>query len=177
MAELREHADGWTPPDGFIRIRWDAEAFFGDSMIYGGVSATRCWQLLPTLLRRRFEDVAATVRPVLAGIAGSSRGVGLIHADLHLENALFHEQEIRPIDFDDCGVGPRAYEFAVALWELRQRDDCGAFREALLDGYGRPLPPGIEHLDDLIAAREVAFAHSGPASTSPWPIPENSSTP
>jgi hypothetical protein len=55
------------------------------------------------------------------------------------------------------------------LWELRRRDDYGAFREALLDGYRRPLPPGTEHLDDLIAAREVAFAlwYVGTAQVNP----------
>jgi Ser/Thr protein kinase RdoA (MazF antagonist) len=109
-------------------------------------------------LRVRFDDVAATVRPLLSTIAEAPGGVGLIHADLHLENALFHGPEIRLIDFDDCGFGPRAYELAVALWELRQPDDYGALREALFDGYDLPVPAGIEHLDDLIAAREVAFA-------------------
>ena len=169
MARLHEHADQWTPPDGFTRIRWDADAFFGDSMIYGGVPAARCWELLPSPLRRRFEAVAETVRPVLSAVAAAPGGVGLIHADLHLETALFHRRGIQLIDFDDCGFGPRAYEFAVALWELRRRDDYGAFRQALLDGYDRRLPAGMEHLDDLIAAREVAFAlwYVGTAQVNP----------
>jgi Ser/Thr protein kinase RdoA (MazF antagonist) len=31
---------------------------------------------------------------------------GLIHADLHVENVLFHRGVARAIDFDDCGWGP-----------------------------------------------------------------------
>ena len=41
------------------------------------------------------------------------------------------------IDFDDCGTGPRLYELAVALWELRDEEGYAAFRDALLDGYRR----------------------------------------
>ena len=41
--------------------------------------------------------------------AGSDEG-GLIHADLHLGNALFQRGQVKLIDFDDCGTGPRLYD-------------------------------------------------------------------
>jgi Ser/Thr protein kinase RdoA (MazF antagonist) len=68
----------------------------------------------------------------------------LIHADLHLDNALFHRGEVQVIDFDDCGHGYLVYDLAVALWELRHRPDYQAFQDAMLAGYGsvRPLPDG-----------------------------------
>ena len=31
-------------------------------------------------------------------------------------------------DFDDCGFDYRIYDVAVALWELRHRDDYPAFK-------------------------------------------------
>jgi Ser/Thr protein kinase RdoA (MazF antagonist) len=86
--------------------------------------------------------------------------VGLIHADLHLDNALFSHGDIRLIDFDDCGVGYWLYDIAVALWELRHRPDYKSFRAALIEGYTqhRALPTHeLAHLDDFIATREVAF--------------------
>ena len=97
---------------------------------------------------------------------------GLIHADLHLDNALFWRGEVRVIDFDDCGFGYWLYDIAVALWELRHRDDYGRFRAALIDGYAqhRPLPPGgLAHLDDFIATRNVAFGlwFAGTAQVNP----------
>jgi Ser/Thr protein kinase RdoA (MazF antagonist) len=97
---------------------------------------------------------------------------GLIHADLHLDNALFWRDEVRVIDFDDCGFGYWLYDIAVALWELRDRNDCEHFRSALIDGYTRhrPLPPGdLAHLDDFIATREVAFGlwFTGTAQVNP----------
>ena len=82
---------------------------------------------------------------------------GLIHADLHLGNAVFHGGGVRLIDFDDCGHGPRIYELAVALWELRERQDYVAFRDALLDRYRTRRDIDTRHLDDFIAVRQIAF--------------------
>ncbi len=41
MARLHDHADQWRIPPGFVRIRWDWETFFGDTMVYGGINAAR----------------------------------------------------------------------------------------------------------------------------------------
>jgi Ser/Thr protein kinase RdoA (MazF antagonist) len=95
-----------------------------------------------------------------------------IHADLHLGNVLFRRDEVRVIDFDDCGFGYWLYDMAVSLRELRHRDDYQSFRSALIGGYPRhrPLPPGyLAHLDDFIATREVAFGlwYTGTAQVSP----------
>jgi len=43
---------------------------------------------------------------------------GLIHADLHLGNALFWSDEVRVIDFDDCGFGYWLYDIAFALKQV-----------------------------------------------------------
>ncbi len=160
MARLHNHAGQWRVPPGFVRIRWDWETFFGDTMVYGGINAAGAWDLLPDDLRRRFARVASGMRDVMTHLGEDADNFGLIHADLHLDNALFWRGEVRVINFDDCGFGYWLYDIAVALWELRYRDDYERFRSALIDGYTRhrPLPPGgLAHLDDFIATREVAF--------------------
>ena len=105
-------------------------------------------------------------------LGSSADTVGLIHADLHLDNALFCHDDVKVIDFDDCGFGYWLYDIAVALWELRHRHDYVQFRDALVEGYTqyRPPPGDLAHLDDFIATREVAFglwftgmAHANPA--------------
>jgi len=164
MARLHRQADAWSPPPDFVRIRWDHETFFGDRMVYGVTPAAECWDLLPTALRRRFEAVGARTSDVL------DRGdVGLVHADLHLGNAVFHRGDVRLIDFDDCGFGPRLYELAVALWELRDEPTYPAFRDALLEGYLAHRDLDVTRLDDLIAVRQVAFAlwYTGMAQVNP----------
>ena len=153
MARLHDQADAWAPPADFVRIHWDHETFFGDVMIYGNTPAGECWALLPSQVRARFQAVGDRLTEVMTQVGG----VGLIHADLHLGNALFQEGEVKLIDFDDCGTGPRLYELAVALWELRDTTDHARFRDALLAGYRTHREIDATHLDDFIALRQVAF--------------------
>ena len=107
-----------------------------------------------------FAAVADEVGDVMQRLGQGPNVFGLIHADAHLDNVLFDGQEARLIDFDDCGFGYRIYDVAVALWELRHRDDYPTFNEAFVRGYTehRQLPAEqLKHLDAFIAAREVAF--------------------
>jgi len=104
-----------APAPGFVRIRWDWETFFGDTMVYGGINAADVWDLLPDDLRRRFDRAAARMKHVMTQLGSAADSVGLIHADLHLDNALFWHDEVRVIDFDDCGFGYWLYDIAVAL--------------------------------------------------------------
>ena len=160
MARMHSHAQRWEQPPGFVRMRWDWETFFGDTMEYGGVNAAEVWNLLPDDLRRRFDRVASTMQRLMTSLGDGPDMVGLIHADLHLDNALFTHDDIRLIDFDDCGVGYWLYDIAVALWELRHRPDYESFRTALIQGYTRYMALPTEdlvHLDEFIATREVAF--------------------
>src|SRR5215212_4007821 len=136
-----------------------------DVMVYGNTPARGWWALLPAEVRTRFEEVAARMAEIMPAVGG----VGLIHADLHLGNALFHRGGVRLIDFDDCGTGPRLYELAVAVWELRDRPDYPAFREALVSGYRTGRDIDAMHLDDFIALRQVAFGlwYTGIAQVNP----------
>ncbi len=165
MARLHDHADRWRPPPDFVRIRWDYQTFFGDVMIYGDTSAADCWALLPAEVRTRFESVAVRMAALLPSVGDN----GLIHADLHLGNALFQHGDVKLIDFDDCGTGPRLYEVAVALWELRDGPDYLAFRDALLAGYRTERDVDVTQLDEFIALRQIAFDlwYTGTAQVNP----------
>ncbi|GLZ29655.1 aminoglycoside phosphotransferase [Lentzea sp. NBRC 105346] len=87
---------------------------------------------------------------------------GLIHADLHYENFLFHGAEARAIDFDDCGYAHFAYDLAVTIFELRSGSglrDREKLQDAVRAGYRsvRPLPPD-EAIEDLIMLRRLQLA-------------------
>lgn len=160
MAALHEHAQRWRRSNDFVRMTWDWNTFFGDVMVYGKVGAAEAWTLLPPKLRFAFERVADHVGTVMAELGDGPDAVGLIHADMHMGNVLFHAGEARPIDFDDCGIGYWLYDIAVALWELRHKDNYAQYRAEFLGGYRavRTLDDDVlRHLDSFIAAREVAF--------------------
>lgn len=173
MARLHNHASQWRPPPGFIRMRWDHEGFFGDKMEYGGVGSAACWDLVPVDVRRSFHRVADHVGAVMKELGDGPDAFGLIHADLHLENALFAGDDVRLIDFDDCGFGYWHYDIAVSLWELRRLPDYAVYRDAFVAGYREHRPLDGERLDEridtFIAAREVAFGlwYAGMAQVNP----------
>ena len=141
IARLHDHAVHFAPPADFVR--WRVADISGDAAAWAaGVVGELCG-----------PGAAATVEAVLGevrrakGELGEGPGeFGLIHADLHQENYLFHRGQVCAIDFDDCGWGHYIYDLAVTLSELRWRPDYPALRAGLLRGYRavRPLPTDYE---------------------------------
>jgi len=156
-ASLHEQASRWKPPSGFDRQRWDWDGLFGESIAFGEGTATKAWSLVPQPHRRRWQKVASRLAAIVDDL-GTSDGFGLIHADLHRDNMLFHRGRIHLLDFDDCGWGWQLYDIAVAMSEgVRTSERWDEVLEAFLRGYQevRAVPAGIELLDEFIAARWV----------------------
>lgn len=153
MARLHAACDAWTPPEGFARVRWDAEGLLGEAPIWG-----RFWEN-PTLspdqrtFFLRFREKAATE---LARIGGSL-DQGLIHADLVRENVLLDGDRLHLIDFDDGGWGFRLFDIATALLKHRQEPDYPALEAALLAGYGRVRAVDTVALPFFMALRAVTY--------------------
>ncbi|MTD14431.1 phosphotransferase [Nakamurella sp. YIM 132087] len=100
--------------------------------------------------------VAEATRRIRDRLGTSPAVYGLVHADLHQENYLFGPDDVRLIDFDDCGFGHHLDDLAVTLSEITEHDDSAGLRAALLDGYrsARSLPTGAEaDLEVLVAFR------------------------
>ena len=175
LGQLQRHAQGWTPPRGFARPRVDVLTTAARRGSVAGPTAQATHGVHPTpddeasalelvarLLgdgdRRVLADALRFTRRSTAAVANTPSAWGLIHADLHYENFLFHGGEALAIDFDDCGWGAYVYDLAVPLSELEDRSNYEALRDALLDGYARQraLPNGYEdHLDALTILRRV----------------------
>ena len=158
MALLHEHSTSWKRPDGFVRGAWDWYGLF-ESWGTAGENYSWVWDKIPTKTRRLYESSARDAADAIEDLGEGEDAVGLIHADLHLGNVLFGEGEARAIDFDDCADGYWLYDMAVALMDLRDRDDWESLRDALLEGYAelRPLPGGIDpYLETFMCARCVS---------------------
>ena len=141
IARLHDHAVRFAPPAGFVR--WRVADVAGDAAAWAaGVVGEQCGPGAAATV----EAVLGKVRRVQGELGEGPEAFGLIHADLHQENYLFHRGQVRAIDFDDCGWGHFVYDLAVTLSELRWRSDYATLRAGLLQGYRavRSLPTGYE---------------------------------
>jgi len=103
-----------------------------------------------------FREVDERTRSAMNELGRSEESFGLLHADLHLGNVLYSGDDIRPIDFDDCGYGFYPYEFAVLLHEYIGDNNWKKYRDLMLEGYNefRVLPgKQIDYLPIFMAAR------------------------
>jgi Ser/Thr protein kinase RdoA (MazF antagonist) len=94
------------------------------------------------------ETIAAAlqrVREVQKELGRSSATFGVIHADIHHWNYLFHAGRIRLIDFDDFGWGHYLYDLAVTTQQINRLPRGPELWRALLDGYRRARALSPEH--------------------------------
>jgi len=89
-----------------------------------------------------FAAAAQRVHTTVQALGENQDVFGFIHADLHQWNYMFHGEEVRAIDFDDCGWGYYTYDMAVTLSYLEDWGTFPALQDAFLTGYQRvrPLP-------------------------------------
>lgn len=105
------------------------------------------------LLEREWSaEAASTVRAAFPRFRavqhrlGNGRDVfGVIHADIHHWNYLFHRGEVRLIDFDDSGWGHYLYDLAVTGQQIARLPQGPALWDALLGGYRRVRGLSPEH--------------------------------
>jgi Ser/Thr protein kinase RdoA (MazF antagonist) len=153
MARLHRHAEQFAPPPGFTRGRLDQGSLAGI-----GAAFAACGLMLS-------QDDRSTIGALLAQIGANMRALGdgpavfgLIHADLHQFNYLFHQDQVRAIDFDDCCRAHFLYDIAVALRGAGDWRPTPAMRAAFLAGYRGVRPLAEEHeayLGSFLALRQL----------------------
>lgn len=160
-AELHNHADTYAPDTPVERPRANWPGTFA-RFVRGDISATWGGPRLDVATeeeRRVFMDAAALLTETTSAHP-NDRDYGLIHADLHQWNVLYHDGEPRPIDFDDCQFAPYMQDVATTLWYLVEDDDYPTLRDAYLAGYRarRDMPADwIEQVDVFMAARYLSM--------------------
>lgn len=170
MAHLHLSTIQFKLPDGFVRGRLDN--------LYGkpqGISETVARQQVDNpedeaMAILHVADVCSSQDTILVEkLIGKIRGVqrtighqpevfGLIHGDFHQWNYLFHQGQVRLIDFDDCGYGHHLYDMAVTIYNIDWKDNASALRVGFLAGYRQVRPLSDEHeqyLDTLMALRDL----------------------
>jgi len=152
MAALHAHARTVGLPERAGLPTFD-EPLFGDRNLLEGST------LLDDTGRRVVDAAFARTRHAFAALAAEAEAVPL-HADLHGGNLKWHDGRLAVFDFDDAGVGAPVLDLAIATFYVRDSDP--AVERGLREGYaeGAPLPTGVEHVEALIAARQLLLANS-----------------
>jgi Ser/Thr protein kinase RdoA (MazF antagonist) len=156
MARLHRHAEHWIPPHEFVRGRIDHATLHDPAFVATGLAkgAPLLTAGDDAIITTTIERVAATLQVLGEG----SQVFGLIHADLVPANYLFHNGEVRGIDFDDCMWSYYLYDIALALRALEDTENYPALRAAFLNGYRnmRALAWDPEaHLETFLAMSHV----------------------
>jgi Ser/Thr protein kinase RdoA (MazF antagonist) len=158
MAKLHLHVQRFTLPQGFTRKRWDLEGLQGGALgIEPGLSRRHLSSEECSVLDKVAERVGQTMHTLGEG----PEVFGLIHADIHQWNYLFHRGNVHLIDFDTSGWGYFTYDIAVTFSTLLNHPNLPALRTAFLQGYRRVRPLSVEQetcIDTFMAAR--IFGHT-----------------
>ena len=152
-AQLHNHSERLRVPAWFDRPSVDrTDAGTEDEVV----------RLFTNCLSRHSADVMRSVfrrtREAKEALGNGSDAYGLIHADVHQKNYLLHHNDVRLIDFGDCGWGHYLYDLAVTVSDLEDGPQRTTLRQALLAGYRweRDLSPAQEALiDTFVMLREV----------------------
>ena len=154
-ARLHAHARGWARGAMPRRGRWTHDETIGGGARWGrwedapGLGPEEC-----ELLRRMSERL----RQRLEAFGTGPDRFGLIHADLRAANLIEDGRGLTAIDFDDCGFGWHAYDFAAAISFEETHPDAALWREEWLAGYRseRPFPREQEAmLGDMVMLRRM----------------------
>jgi len=154
-ARMHGHARSWRLPPGFRRKRWDLDAMVGPKAFWGP------WQAAIGLTPAGsavIESALATISARLARYGAGAQRFGLVHADLHLANLLVHDDQLRIIDFDDCGFSWFMYDFATAVSFIEHQPALPDLLAAWIAGYGRAgslTEADIAEIPSLVVLRRI----------------------
>ncbi len=132
-ARLHAQARGWVRPAWFVRKAWTVETAIGAVPHWGGWRGAAGLDAAgEAVLARAAEEVARQ----LGAYGRAAERFGLIHADLRVANLLVGRHGLAVIDFDDCGFGWFAADFAAAVSFIEHSEVVPSLFEAWCRGYG-----------------------------------------
>ena len=159
MAKLHMVSENFQPSPDFVRPIKDWHWFSSLKTSPGQNRATEVYSKKELEL---FRESSIRIKEGLAKLGHNAKVFGMIHGDLHQRNYLFYQNEVRVIDFDDCGWGYYLYDLAITLEESQNRhrstaEDWAMQRANFLAAYQeiRALPENYEYYLELFEVMRV----------------------
>jgi Ser/Thr protein kinase RdoA (MazF antagonist) len=140
LGKLHLHASQWKVPDGFKRPKRDLVYF--ERMLNGLRPALADGRISPPDYAE-FETSIGLLGDMLGLLNDNRQTYGIIHADAHKGNLLYHAGEIRLIDFSFCAWGNFMFDVGICLSDMKKE-----LHPVFLKSYKdlRSLPDGYQKL-------------------------------
>ena len=154
-AYLHRQTEIWNGTAKLDRMEWNFDTIIGEHAAWGR------WQDFPDITEEAeslLEEVSVIIKKRLQRYGKTENNYGLIHADLRLANLLLEGDQIKVIDFDDCGFGWHLHDLASALSFIEEKPIVPKLVNAWLDGYRKVLPftdTDFEEIDTFIMMRRM----------------------
>lgn len=133
-AYLHRQTKIWNGTKQIKRWVWDYDNVIGKNAKWGD---WRDFHELTPSDTAAIEKCCAIIEKRLNSYGQTEDNFGLIHTDLRIPNLLFEGDQIKVIDFDDCGFGWYIQDLANALTFIEERDIVPELVNSWLDGYRR----------------------------------------
>jgi Ser/Thr protein kinase RdoA (MazF antagonist) len=143
MAKLHVHSQQHSPAPELPAMRHDAGAVAANvQTLRAAIDESLLSAQSYAVLVAAHQRIAA----LMADLGGGPAVWGPVHGDLHYDNLLFHQDEVRPIDFTALRLAHYLYDLGVTLYHIHHQGP--AIRRALLEGYQqiRRLPDGYPQI-------------------------------
>jgi Ser/Thr protein kinase RdoA (MazF antagonist) len=140
-ARMHLHSQRWKRPENFERHVWDFSTSLGGRPHWGR------WQDGMGIEGRTlavFQRAVDLIERRLARFGKAPARFGLIHSDMRLANLLIDGDEVKVIDFDDCGFSWHLYDAATAVSFFEHEKHVPELMSAWVDGYRSVHPLSAE---------------------------------
>jgi Ser/Thr protein kinase RdoA (MazF antagonist) len=121
MATMHIVAPGFTLPEGSALPKFDDPLWWTEDFLLSEKSV---------LDAEAKELIAQALSAIKSGVSKFYLNAtpGVIHADMHGGNVLWHDGGLSVIDFDDCGLGLPIQDFVTALYYFDTPEQDAAFK-------------------------------------------------
>jgi Ser/Thr protein kinase RdoA (MazF antagonist) len=162
LSRLHQASSSFIPPQNFERPVRGEQSFVNCMQRL----EQHCAGFLTVEEFTIYQKVAAKIGAHLERLQKEEHGYGMIHADLHTGNLVFHGGEPYPIDFGRCGFGYYLYDIAQTLVGLYPPQ-----RKIVVESYAsaRELSSGFEPVLEtffiMACIENISFHASNPLET------------
>jgi Ser/Thr protein kinase RdoA (MazF antagonist) len=134
-ARMHMHAQQWQKPQGFTRQVWDFETALGDKAPHWG--HWRNGLGVDAKIAKVFARTVDVIGQRLAAYGKTQENFGLVHADMRLANLLIYNDQVKLLDFDDCGFSWFMYDAATTVSFHEHEPQVPELIENWKQGYRR----------------------------------------